>query len=99
LRENTGDLLRGEGTQAIDLWAVHGGGRTILDAVQTGLNLPPEALEISRGVLAAHGNMSSATIMFVLKQMLSTSAEGQRGLAMAFGPGMAVETVRFQKAA
>jgi predicted naringenin-chalcone synthase len=99
LRENTGDLLRGEGSQAIDLWAVHGGGRTILDAVQAGLNLPPEALEISRGVLAAHGNMSSATIMFVLKQMLSTATEGQRGLAMAFGPGMAVETVRFQKAA
>ncbi|HTH99999.1 MAG TPA: type III polyketide synthase [Acidisoma sp.] len=99
LRENTGDLLRGEGTQAIDLWAVHGGGRTILDAVQAGLNLPPAALETSRAVLAAYGNMSSATIMFVLKQMLSDAAEGQRGLAMAFGPGMAVETVRFEMAA
>lgn len=99
LRENTGDLLRGEGTQAIDLWAVHGGGRTILDAVQTGLNLPPAALAISRGVLADHGNMSSATIMFVLERMLTSAADGQRGLAMAFGPGMAVETVRFQMAA
>ncbi len=99
LRDNTGDLLRGEGTQAIDLWAVHGGGRTILDAVQGGLNLPAEALATSRAVLAAHGNMSSATIMFVLKRMLDEAEAGKRGLAMAFGPGMAVETFRFAKAA
>ncbi len=99
LRDNTGDLLRGEGTQAIDLWAVHGGGRTILDAVQTGLNLPAEALAVSRAVLAAHGNMSSATIMFVLKRMLDVTGAGKRGLAMAFGPGMAVETFRFAVAA
>ena len=99
LRDNTGDLLRGEGTQAVDLWAVHGGGRTILDAVQSGLNLPAAALETSRAVLAAHGNMSSATIMFVLKRMLDQAEVGKRGLAMAFGPGMAVETFRFAKAA
>ena len=99
LRDNTGDLLRGEGTQAVDLWAVHGGGRTILDAVQAGLNLPETALAVSREVLAAHGNMSSATIMFVLWRMLEEAEAGKRGLAMAFGPGMAVETFRFSMAA
>jgi predicted naringenin-chalcone synthase len=99
LRDDTGDLLRGEGSQAIALWAVHGGGRTVLDAVEAGLNLPETALAHSRAVLAAYGNMSSATIMFVLKRMLDARTEGQRGLAMAFGPGMAVETFRFQMAA
>ena len=95
LREDTGDLLRGEGTQAVDLLAVHGGGRSILDAVQAGLDLAPEALSASRAVLAAHGNMSSATIMFVLKRMLDKAEAGKRGLAIAFGPGMVVETFRF----
>jgi len=91
-------LLRGEGTQAIDLWAVHGGGRSILDAVETGYFLDKSALEISRSVLAACGNMSSATIMFVLKRMLDTAEKGRRGLGMAFGPGVVAETFRFTMA-
>jgi predicted naringenin-chalcone synthase len=95
LRGNTDFFLRGEGTQVIDLWAVHGGGRTVLDAVQSGLSLGEHALAPSRAVLAARGNMSSATIMFVLAGMLQTAQPGQRGLAMAFGPGMAAETFRF----
>ncbi len=49
-----------------DLWAVHAGGRTILDAVETGFELAPQALHWSRGVLRDYGNMSSATLMFVL---------------------------------
>ncbi len=95
LRDDPDFILRGEGTQAIDLWAVHGGGRTVLDAVQTGLSLPEDALKPSRAVLAAHGNMSSATVMFVLAGMLATGRSGERGLAMAFGPGMVAETFRF----
>ncbi len=91
-------LLRGEGTQAIDLWAVHGGGRSILDAVETGYFLDKSALEDSRSVLAACGNMSSATIMFVLKRMLDTAKKGSRGLGMAFGPGVVAETFRFSMA-
>jgi predicted naringenin-chalcone synthase len=90
-------ILRGEGTQAIDLWAVHAGGRTVLDAVEIGLALEPAALRTSRDVLLAHGNMSSATVMFVLQRMLCRGdASGQRGLAMAFGPGMVAETFRFR---
>jgi predicted naringenin-chalcone synthase len=78
-----------------DLWAVHGGGRTVLDAVEIGLNLENTALRHSRGVLHDYGNMSSATVMFVLARMLSQCLSGQRGLAMAFGPGMVAETFRF----
>jgi len=95
LRENPDFILRNEGTQAIDLWAVHGGGRTVLDAVQAGLSLPDEALAPSRIVLAEHGNMSSATVMFVLAGMMDSAKPGARGLAMAFGPGMVAETFRF----
>jgi predicted naringenin-chalcone synthase len=95
LRDEPDFLLRGEGTQAIDLWAVHGGGRTVLDAVQSGFSLPDNALSPSRAILAGHGNMSSATVMFVLAGMMETALPGQRGLAMAFGPGMAAETFRF----
>ncbi len=95
LRDDPGFILRGEGTQAIDLWAVHGGGRTVLDAVQAGFALPEAALAPSRAVLAAHGNMSSATVMFVLAGMMERGQPGQRGLAMAFGPGMVAETFRF----
>jgi predicted naringenin-chalcone synthase len=88
-------LLRGEGTQTIDLWAIHGGGRTVLDAVQSGLGLEPEKLRHSRGVLRDFGNMSSATVMFVLARMMQQGVPHQRGLAMAFGPGMVAETFRF----
>jgi predicted naringenin-chalcone synthase len=98
LREDLGGLMRGEGTQAIDIWAVHGGGRTVLDAVETGLQLAPECLATSRAVLRDHGNMSSATIMFALSRILGQSGEGEkRGLAMAFGPGIVAETFRFMR--
>jgi predicted naringenin-chalcone synthase len=89
-------LLRGEGTQAIDQWAIHGGGRTVLDAVEIGLGLEPTALRQSRAVLSDYGNMSSATVMFVLQRMLAEGATDDRGFAMAFGPGMVAETFRFQ---
>ncbi|HVE23242.1 MAG TPA: type III polyketide synthase [Acidocella sp.] len=95
LRESPHAVLREDTVRDIDLWAVHGGGRTVLDAVQAGLDLPAAALAPSRAVLAAHGNMSSATVMFVLAGMMQSAAPGQRGLAMAFGPGMVAETFRF----
>jgi predicted naringenin-chalcone synthase len=76
-------------------WAVHAGGRTVLDAVERALALPAAALADSRGVLESFGNMSSATLIFVLKRMLDQGAPGP-GVAMAFGPGLAVESFRFR---
>jgi predicted naringenin-chalcone synthase len=81
--------------EGIDLWAVHPGGRSILDAVEKGLELPPDALAASREVLSAFGNMSSATVMFVLQRMMQQAQPGQRGCAMSFGPGLTAETMRF----
>ena len=85
-REDDGGLLRGQATQQIDLWAVHGGGRTVLDGVEQGLRLGRGALGWSRDVLRDFGNMSSATILFVLDRMMRGSSGPQNGLAMAFGP-------------
>lgn len=87
-------VLRGVAAQDYVHWAVHGGGRTVLDAVEVGLGLPKTALRQSRKVLHDHGNMSSATIMFVLASMLADGEAGP-GMAMAFGPGMVAETFRF----
>jgi len=83
----------------IDLWAVHPGGRTVLDAVEAALELPPSALSVSRGVLSDFGNMSSSTVMFVLERLMRDAAPGSSGCAMAFGPGLVAETMRFRMAA
>jgi predicted naringenin-chalcone synthase len=79
------------------LYAVHAGGRSILDSVQAGLGLPPDALCYSRDILRRHGNMSSATLMFVLHAILSDRDAVGQGVAMAFGPGLSVETFAFRK--
>ena len=80
----------------IDLWAVHPGGHTVLEAVERAFELPPAALALSREVLRRYGNMSSATVMFVLDAMMRTAGPGAHGCAMAFGPGLIAETMRFR---
>ncbi|MFO1484108.1 MAG: type III polyketide synthase [Verrucomicrobiaceae bacterium] len=82
----------------IDEWAVHPGGRAILEQVEQHLELPPEALEISRDVLRNYGNMSSPTVMFVLKDMLEESVTDRATTcAIAFGPGLTVETAVLER--
>jgi alpha-pyrone synthase len=81
----------------IDTWAVHAGGRSVLDAVARGLGLPDTALAPSRNVLSRFGNMSSSTLMFVLAGMLGDDA-ARRGVAIAFGPGLATEGFHFRRA-
>ncbi|GGB99724.1 chalcone synthase [Novosphingobium endophyticum] len=104
-RNDTQGILRGQAPSDVDLWAVHAGGRTVLDAVERALELPADALQPSRDVLRQFGNVSSATLMFVLGAMLarreagdggSNGEGGSNGLAMAFGPGLAAETFRFR---
>jgi predicted naringenin-chalcone synthase len=85
-------------TDDISLWGVHPGGRTILDAVERGLALPPDALTASRSVLERYGNMSSATVMFVLEELMRQAQPGERGCAMSFGPGLTAETMLFHAA-
>ncbi|MCG2842784.1 type III polyketide synthase [Sandaracinobacter sp. RS1-74] len=89
-------VLRGRQPEDYRLFAVHAGGKAILDAVETGLGLAEGRLDWSRGVLRDFGNMSSATLMFVLQRILADAAPGN-GLALAFGPGLACETFAFRK--
>jgi predicted naringenin-chalcone synthase len=91
-------VTRGNDPLGIDLWAVHPGGRSILDAVEKGFALAPDALADSRGVLARFGNMSSATVMFVLHEIMQRAENGQQGCAMSFGPGLTAETMLFHAA-
>ncbi|MBB3950915.1 type III polyketide synthase [Aureimonas jatrophae] len=98
LETRGGEVLGEVAPERIDLWAVHPGGRSVLDAVERALHLPPDALDDSRAVLQDTGNMSSATVMFVLERMLRRARPGERGCGMAFGPGLTAETFRFEAA-
>jgi alpha-pyrone synthase len=82
-----------EGKESIEAWAVHAGGRSILDAVERGLDLASDSLAASRQTLLKYGNMSSATLMFALKSAFLTKPAS--GVALAFGPGLAAEGFRF----
>ncbi|HKJ33685.1 MAG TPA: type III polyketide synthase [Balneolales bacterium] len=78
----------------IDYWAIHPGGRAIIDNIQKSLGLTDEHTRYSREVLKTYGNMSSATIIFVLKQILEQPSpkENEQIYAMAFGPGLTIES-------
>jgi len=77
----------------VETWAVHPGGKAIIDQVQASLALRPDQVRISREVLRDYGNMSSATILFVLREILRQPGgrSGRKVCAMAFGPGLTVE--------
>jgi alpha-pyrone synthase len=95
LPSKVNSILGGHRHQEIDLWAVHPGGRSILDAVGKALELAEDALAGSRNILRRFGNMSSATVIFVLKDLLDRRLRGL-GCAMAFGPGLTAESMIFR---
>eukprot|EP01133_Synstelium_polycarpum_P006791 gene6791-7894_t len=85
----------------MEFWAVHPGGRKILEAVHEGLELHPEDLSESYEVMKWYGNMVSCSALFVLKRILEKikhlKSEGSRGLQtgmiMAFSPGASIEAM------
>jgi len=83
-------ILGNRTARDIPSWAVHAGGRSILDAVEQGLGLGGDALAASREVLRRFGNMSSSTLMFVLAALMA-GPRAIDGIAVAFGPGLAAE--------
>jgi len=95
IRDAVAPLLESGGLSYDDVatWAVHPGGKAIIDKVASSLELEPQQVEPSRDVLKRFGNMSSATILFVLKEILrrGQGEAGQHLCAMAFGPGLTVE--------
>ncbi len=84
----------GVAPEQLSFAALHPGGRRILDNLERELGLGPEVTDESRAVLREHGNMSSATVLFVLERLLRrrpSPAPGSLGLLAAFGPGFSAE--------
>jgi predicted naringenin-chalcone synthase len=80
----------------IDIWAIHPGGKAILEKLQDTLGIRPDDLSVSYEVLREYGNMSSSTIMFVLNNILQNDNFGNV-FAVGFGPGLTVETGHLTK--
>ncbi len=104
LRESGSEASHGRGgvgadaavplSESIAHWAIHPGGRSILDKTEAKFGLNESQLVPSRETLRRYGNMSSATVLFVLRHILASegAASGDRVCAMAFGPGLTVES-------
>ncbi|MGB7329285.1 MAG: type III polyketide synthase [Rubripirellula sp.] len=81
---------QGETIDSIQGWAVHPGGSRILTAAETALKLDADALSVSRRVLSDHGNMSSATMLFIL-QRFAEQGRPKPWVMLGFGPGLEIE--------
>ena len=79
---------------AIDKWAVHPGGKKILEAVHKSLGFTNGQLQNCYAVLKEYGNMSSPTVLFVLEKIMQQSETKAQGkiFGAAFGPGITMET-------
>jgi len=98
------DLLGAHGLEREDpdFWAVHPGGRRIVEGAREALGLGEADVADSLAVLRRYGNMSSPTILFVLKRILENGPGGdgaplEHGVAMAFGPGLTIEGALFSR--
>ena len=81
---------RGFSIGKIASWAVHPGGPRLLQACANALELDPDQISESQAVLREHGNMSSATILFIINRLRYVAAPGPC-VALAFGPGLSAE--------
>jgi predicted naringenin-chalcone synthase len=93
-------LVKPSGLDVADVagWAVHPGGRRIVDVVEERLQLSADQVADSRAVLDEYGNCSSATVLMVLEQVRRRErlAAGEAVIAMAFGPGLTLCTTLFR---
>lgn len=76
-------------------WAIHPGGPKILTSVEESLGLPRGVTDVSRRVLAGHGNMSSPTVLFILNELRKAKAP-RPCVALGFGPGLVAEGALFR---
>ena len=84
--------------QEIPYWCIHPGGKKIMDVIEQKLSLTASQTKFARKVLAENGNMSSPTILFVLKEIMDSSIKpGEKIFGIAFGPGLTMETFLCKK--
>ena len=98
IKELTAQLLKHPAYSAdsIDFFAVHPGGKKILEAIEQALGIDRNSNWAAYEVLRSFGNMSSPTVLFVLKEVwdkLSASDQGKKILSFAFGPGLTMESM------
>lgn len=74
----------------VPTWAIHPGGPKILDAAQAALGLHPDLTATSRAVFSEYGNMSSPTVLFILKRLMEQNAP-RPCVMLGFGPGLVAE--------
>lgn len=94
----TADLLHDLPVRREDIrhFALHPGGRKILEAIEQALELSKEDNRYAYQVLRDYGNMSSATVLFVLRELLAAATPADHGapvLSCAFGPGLTMEAM------
>jgi alkylresorcinol/alkylpyrone synthase len=79
--------------EEIRFWVLHSAGRGVLERAQRAMGLDEHDLAFSRGVLRQYGNMSSATALFVLNEVVKSgqASPGDLGLMIALGPGFCAE--------
>jgi len=83
-------------SEKIDKWAIHPGGKKILDTIKKQLQLNDTDLQYSYKVLAEYGNMSSPTILFVLNEIMQAEHKPNETIfSLGFGPGLSIETAAF----
>lgn len=88
---------RGLRPEDIGAWVAHPGGPKVIEALSVALELPAEALEISRRSLSEIGNLSSASVLFICEQVLARQhPPGTFGLMLAMGPGFCAELLLLQ---
>ncbi|HWF45220.1 MAG TPA: 3-oxoacyl-[acyl-carrier-protein] synthase III C-terminal domain-containing protein [Candidatus Kapabacteria bacterium] len=97
VRENIEEILADQmlTLPQIKHYIAHPGGAKVLEAYAAALNLPESTLKYSYDVLRDYGNMSSATVFFILERFLreTKNASGEYGLISALGPGFSSELV------
>jgi predicted naringenin-chalcone synthase len=91
------NALESSGVKKDDIndWCIHPGGKKILTAVEKSIGISKESLASSYKVLREYGNMSSPTILFVLKEIMEkrkSAAIAGPVFGAAFGPGLTLET-------
>lgn len=96
LGDDVTKFLGAHGLEPADVgaWVSHPGGPKVIEAITAALDLPPDALELTWRSLAEVGNMSSASVLHVLRDTIAKRpAAGSPGLMMAMGPGFCSELV------
>ena len=100
VEELIGNALAANALSVADIthWCIHPGGKRILDVIQRKMKISDDDLQYARKILSEHGNMSSPTVLYVLKEIMEAVAQQPATIiGMAFGPGLTMETFTVQK--